>query len=679
MKLGVYHITETSGIVDEYVYYMLERMRKVFDTMIVCTTKSTAETTEQRLAQYAEHVVRYDAKNLKASSFLGMLGIETLRKFDSVTIWDDTLLGPVFPIEEMYTVMECQNFDFWGLFRNYTRYLPNKRMAKTQLFSHFVVLNKNVLNSDALEKFISYNYNSMELIDELIAHLEYAGYQWDTYVDTTAYRGNVPSENVDISVLFMYNLLKQHRCPFVNWDALRNTYFLPGGDEVPYRTLQFIANRTDYNIDYIWKHLLRTANILDLKKALHLEYVLPTKCRISDRNLLRNKKAAVIVHVYYKELMNECFEFIQEIPDEMDVFIYSANEKTRNEAKCEIVARKLKNCRVFSKNNRGRDFSALLVAAKNVIREYDYICFIHDKKSHGGSPISSGKTWMYEMWDCLLKSEDYIYNIIDTLESDNSLGLLVPPEPFHSEAIGGIGWTWAKNFEVTVGLAKKLGIKADFDENKHPIALGTAFWCKRDALSALFDHDFAYDDFPDEPMPIDGTVCHALERILGYAAQSEGYYTAYIMDSEAAALRGTKLNTYMTDAMTILRNENIWDRKDGGVVFDTNKHIRQYEDIKELIQFCIKYPKLYIYGAGVYGKKCCETLQNLDIPIQSFIVTQKSENEEKVFGIPVIGLEEFKERKRNVGVIVALKRRFRDEVVPILESKGYNNIIFFPN
>lgn len=679
MRLGVYCITETTGVIDEYVFYMLEHMRRAFDTTIVCTTKATSKEAVDRLSENAEHVVKYNDKNLKTSSFLGVLGIETLRKFDSMTIWDDTLFGPVLPIDEMFETMECQNFDFWGLYRNYTRYLPNGNIVKDQLFPHFVVLNKKVINSDVLEKFIAYNVNSSELLEELVLYLEYAGFQWETYADTTAYKGSIPSENVDNSIAYSYDLLKQQRCPFVSREALRNTYFLPGGDETPYRTLQYIRKKTDYDVKYIWQHLLRTTNVLDLKKALHLEYVLPTDCRISSHNPLENKKAAVIAHIYYKDLVDECFDFFEEVPSEIDVFIYSANEETRNAAKREVVARKLKNCKIIAKNNRGRDFSALLVAAKDVIREYDYICFVHDKKSHGGSPVTSGKTWMYEMWDCLLKSRDYIYNIIDTMETDCSLGLFVPPEPFHSEAIGGIGWTWATNFETTVALAKELGVNANFEADKHPIALGTAFWCKREAMAALFEHDFSYEDFPDEPMPIDGTVCHALERILGYVAQHEGYYTAYVMDSELAALRGTKLNTYMTDAMTILRDENIWDRKDGGVIFDTNKHIRQYGDIKELIQFCLKHSKLYIYGAGVYGKKCCETLQFLDVPVQAFVVTKKSENQDEVLGVPVIGLEEFEKKKGNIGVIVALKKQFRDEIAPILKSKGYNNITFFPN
>lgn len=679
MKLGIYCITDLEGIVDDYIYYALENIRHHFDTLVVCAVKEIKNDSAQRLLSVADHVVKYTGKNTKATSFLGMVGIDTIRKFDSVTILDDTLMGPVCSLDEMYETMEFQNIEFWGLFRNYARYLPAGRLEKEQLFPHFIVLNKKVIMSEALEKFVGTSYNTNETLEELILHLEYAGYQWDTYADTVAYRGSTPSENVDISSLYAYELLKRQHCPFVSRNALVNTYFLPGGDEVPYRTLEYIKNKTNYDVNLIWKHLLRTTNMLDLKRAFHLEYVLPTNCHMTEKNPLEKKRAAIIAHLYYRELIPECFDFIEQVPEEIDVFIYSANEETRNASKCEIVSRKLKNCRVIAKNNRGRDFSALLVAAKDVIREYDYICFIHDKKSHGGSPITSGKTWMYELWDCLLKSKEYIYNILSTMEADDSLGLVVPPEPFHSEAIGGIGWTWAKNYDTTVDLAKKLGVKAPFDPDKHPVALGTAFWCKREAMAALFEREFRYEDFPDEPMPIDGTVCHALERILGYVAQHEGYYTAYVMDPEMAALRGTKLSTYMTDAMTILRNENIWDRKDGGVIFDTNKHVRQYSDITELIQFCLKHPKLYIYGAGVFGKKCFETLQLLDVPVQAFVVTKKTENMDEIMGVPVISLDEFEKKKGNIGVILALKRQFREEVAPTLREKGYKNIMYFPN
>ena len=66
------------------------------------------------------------------------------------------------------------------------------------------------------------------------------------------------------------------------------------------------------------------------------------------------------------------------------------------------------------------------------------------------------------------------------------------------------------------------------------MAIGNCFWAKYDALKPLFELNWNYDDFPQEPMPADGTVSHALERIHGYVAASEGYYTEFVMTDEYA-------------------------------------------------------------------------------------------------------------------------------------------------
>jgi lipopolysaccharide biosynthesis protein len=42
------------------------------------------------------------------------------------------------------------------------------------------------------------------------------------------------------------------------------------------------------------------------------------------------------------------------------------------------------------------------------------------------------------------------------------------------------------------------------------------------------------DDFPPEPLPIDGTLLHALERIIPFAAAEAGfdYATTYVRSSK---------------------------------------------------------------------------------------------------------------------------------------------------
>ena len=42
---------------------------------------------------------------------------------------------------------------------------------------------------------------------------------------------------------------------------------------------------------------------------------------------------------------------------------------------------------------------------------------------------------------------------------------------------------------------------------------GTLFWARTDSLKPLFNIPISYDMFPKEPIGIDGTIAHALERL----------------------------------------------------------------------------------------------------------------------------------------------------------------------
>ena len=63
-------------------------------------------------------------------------------------------------------------------------------------------------------------------------------------------------------------------------------------------------------------------------------------------------------------------------------------------------------------------------------------------------------------------------------------------------------------------------------------------------------------------MAADGTFSHAVERILGYVAQSEGYYTAVVMNEGYASLRGNCLQMLLVSALNEIRKETTVLRPD---------------------------------------------------------------------------------------------------------------------
>jgi lipopolysaccharide biosynthesis protein len=52
--------------------------------------------------------------------------------------------------------------------------------------------------------------------------------------------------------------------------------------------------------------------------------------------------------------------------------------------------------------------------------------------------------------------------------------------------------------------------------------VGSMFWARPCALSPLLDLKLDWDDYPEEPIPDDGTILHALERLIPFSAGKVG-------------------------------------------------------------------------------------------------------------------------------------------------------------
>ena len=107
--------------------------------------------------------------------------------------------------------------------------------------------------------------------------------------------------------------------------------------------------------------------------------------------------------------------------------------------------------------------------------------------------------------------------IAKQFEDDPGLGLVFPDDPRM------VGW-WS-NKECAAGLARKMGLTADLPQ-AFEFPVGTMFWCRGAALRPLFALGLTWDDYPLEPVPVDGTILHAIERLLPFIAQHEGYRVA---------------------------------------------------------------------------------------------------------------------------------------------------------
>ena len=88
-------------------------------------------------------------------------------------------------------------------------------------------------------------------------------------------------------------------------------------------------------------------------------------------------------------------------------------------------------------------------------------------------------------------------------------------------------------------LYEMLSLSIPFDN--YPVApYGSMFWVKSRAMKPLFRHKWINDDFPEEPIEADGTILHAIERIIPLVIQESGYYVSYVGDYDAIAASHTQ-------------------------------------------------------------------------------------------------------------------------------------------
>jgi lipopolysaccharide biosynthesis protein len=91
---------------------------------------------------------------------------------------------------------------------------------------------------------------------------------------------------------------------------------------------------------------------------------------------------------------------------------------------------------------------------------------------------------------------------------------------------------WDDNLSIAEELARRMGLESTLPRH-FDFPIGTMFWSRPGALGPLLELGLRWDDYPEEPLPIDGTLLHALERLVPFSAAQAGYRyaTTYIATS----------------------------------------------------------------------------------------------------------------------------------------------------
>ena len=166
--------------------------------------------------------------------------------------------------------------------------------------------------------------------------------------------------------------------------------------------------------------------------------------------------------------------------------------------------------------NRGRNLGPLLLHLWPELRQEALLLHLHGKRS---LETNLGDAWLDQLLKRLLPDGETVLALRQQFHNEPNLGVVMPEPP---ELIRPY-LNWGTNFELANQLANAMGQKL------HPDAVlafpaGGMFWSKPAAIAPLNSCIGAIKILPPEPLPVDGSSLHAIERLIAHACEASGHH-----------------------------------------------------------------------------------------------------------------------------------------------------------
>ncbi|WP_174296820.1 rhamnan synthesis F family protein [Sphingomonas bacterium] len=227
-------------------------------------------------------------------------------------------------------------------------------------------------------------------------------------------------------------------------------------------------------------------------------------------------RTALHLHLHYSDL---AFDFARRLANAvtcMDIIVTTDSDKKRREIEYAFTDYRRGDVRVHLLPNRGRDMGPLMTGIRDVLRDggYEVIGHLHGKKGLTvlNEPTDTGNRWREHMVGLLMGDGRRMDQVV-SLFNDASTGLVFAED---SNARG-----WTENLPLAETLAARMTPVPLLPAFPY-FPLGAMFWARAQALEPFWSLDLTMADLPAEPLPRDGTILHAMERMLPAVCEGAG-------------------------------------------------------------------------------------------------------------------------------------------------------------
>lgn len=236
----------------------------------------------------------------------------------------------------------------------------------------------------------------------------------------------------------------------------------------------------------------------------------------------RVRTPGVFLHLYYDDLAPVLAERLQHITAPFDLYVSTDTpEKSARIQAC------LPDAEIRVLENRGRDIWPKLYGFGDVYHRHETVLHLHGKKSSHSGALDH---WFEHILDCLIGSETEVNRILSLFDTIPQLGI-VTPVTFKSILSAA---HWGANRGISRELAWRMKLDSPLpDDSKLRFPAGSMFWARTAAIQSLLDLNLRPEHFPPEAGQVDGTLAHAIERMLGVACRAKGFHILPVAGTDA--------------------------------------------------------------------------------------------------------------------------------------------------
>lgn len=290
------------------------------------------------------------------------------------------------------------------------------------------------------------------------------------------------------------------------------------------RSAVFRAMRLFLNQNWTWKQWFEVVKNVGRSIIFRISGKTPRPFLITENQLAIKPPEALVgvfIHIYYSEYIPRVDALVRSLANSgIDSTFHFTSPSPAIITKLGEVVEKagLPIEKAFFKRtpNRGRNFGPLFTEFSEEFEKFEFIIHLHSKKSIQYSSKRADK-WSMANWELLGLNSELLRRSLSILSEEESLGycfsldwLATPPHSF----------SWGLNSTIGESLAQKLEFGPTNKTFLFPA--GGMFIAKSQILSQLKPLELNYGKFPIESGQLDGTLQHAIERLVGLSSTNLG-------------------------------------------------------------------------------------------------------------------------------------------------------------